>query len=97
MKFMVMCSLDPVAGIARDHRVEDGLVGLGFLPVGSSHSDDGMHFGVDGAFVGEFRARAAATLESMLREQISGLLGGKAPFRLCTIPMHPVLAMRRQA
>jgi hypothetical protein len=99
MKFMVMCALDPVPGRDPDARVAAGLAGIGLLPVGSSRPEEGCHW-VEQGFVGEFRGQQAASLEAMLRVQISGMLcglGSGIRFRLCLVPMSVAAPVRKQA
>jgi len=96
---MVMCALDPVPGREPDPRVATGLARIGLQPVGSSGPEEGCHW-IEQGFVGEFRGHQAASLEAMLRAQISGMLcglGSGIRFRLCLVPMSIAAPVRKQA
>ena len=101
MKFMVMCSLDTVGHPAPDPRVVEGLARLGLLPVTSSPTAEDSGAGIGDGFVGEFRSHEAQVLESILRGQISELLGGLGSgivFRLCLVPTSQnLLPIRKRA
>jgi len=100
MKFMVMCSLVPVGDATLDPQIVERLAGMGLLAVESSRTEQGLQFGLDRTFVGEFRAHEARILQSMLREQISGLLGAagsSSEFRLCVLPTRLPVPVRKRA
>jgi hypothetical protein len=96
MKFMVRCALDQ--GTVLDARVGKVLARVGLLPVGSSRSEEGLPFGFDNVFVGEFRAHDAALLESMLRVQLAEVLPAlESRPRLCLIPTQPAVQGKKRA
>jgi hypothetical protein len=96
MKFMVMCSLDQ--GTVLDARVNKVMAGVGLLPVGSSRSEEGLPFGFENVFVGEFRAHDAALLESMLRAQLADVLPAlESRPRLCVIPTQAAVQGKKRA
>jgi hypothetical protein len=99
MKFMVLCLLDPAWTPAPGSQVSRCLSDTGLEPVGSSRSADGLPFGLPNAYVGEFRARDAKSLESTLSEHLGSRLPAKAStrFQLLVQSLDPVPVQRRRA
>ena len=95
-----MCALDREHERVPDPRVEAGLAKLGLLPVASADPNEGLLYALEQGFVGELRGRDAATLESLLRAQISSMLcsqGSGVRFRICLVPMGLEVQVRKQA
>ena len=99
MKFMVLCLLHPAGTPAAGIEIAKGLARAGLEPVGSSRSAEGLAFGLDNAYVGEFRAPDAATLEASLSEHLGWLLttSAGAGFQLVVHSLGPAPMERRRA
>ena len=98
MKFMVLCMLDPASVSGSHDLVDRGLAQAGFSRVGSSRSAGGLCFGIENAFVGEFRAHDSKALQARLRKHIDACLPGRAPaFRLVSTVLDASPAARKRA